>query len=161
MKQKIITKLNFAINIVYDKYYFQHMTSELLPNVVIKLKTPWKYFWYHFNTGNRNFFWHGKGVFDWFIRKPHLHVQVVMFWVNTRNSSHFAREPRKCNIFRQKGYPPRWMNLQESTFGVIIELHIVCKVELAIMATRKQAKENMCIAIYIYIYIYIYIIISQ
>jgi hypothetical protein len=47
------------------------------------------------------------------------------------------------------------MNLQESTFGVIIELHIVCKVELAIMATRKQAKENMCIAIYIYIYYYI------
>jgi hypothetical protein len=45
------------------------------------------------------------------------------------------------------------MNLQESTFGVIIELHIVCKVELAIIATRKQAKENMCIAIYIYIYI--------
>jgi hypothetical protein len=25
-----------------------------------------------------------------------------------------------------------------------------------IMATRKEAKENMCIAIYIYIYIYIY-----
>ena len=29
------------------------------------------------------------------------------------------------------------------------------KIELAIMATRKQAKENVCIAIYIYIYIYI------
>jgi hypothetical protein len=28
------------------------------------------------------------------------------------------------------------------------------KLQLAIMATRKQAKENMCIAIYIYIYIY-------
>jgi hypothetical protein len=27
--------------------------------------------------------------------------------------------------------------------------------ELAIMATRKQAKEDMCIAIYIYIYYYI------
>jgi hypothetical protein len=27
--------------------------------------------------------------------------------------------------------------------------------KLAIMATRKQAKENMCIAIYIYIYYYI------
>jgi hypothetical protein len=29
------------------------------------------------------------------------------------------------------------------------------KKQLAIMATRKQAKENMCIAIYIYIYYYI------
>ena len=28
-------------------------------------------------------------------------------------------------------------------------------IKLAIMATRKQAKENMCIAIYIYIYYYI------
>ena len=27
------------------------------------------------------------------------------------------------------------------------------KFQLAIMATRKQSKENMCIAIYIYIYI--------
>ena len=36
MSKKSKTKLNFAINIVYDKYYFQHMTSELLPNVVIK-----------------------------------------------------------------------------------------------------------------------------
>jgi hypothetical protein len=32
------------------------------------------------------------------------------------------------------------------------------KVELAIMATRKQAKENVCIAIYIYIYIYYFYI---
>jgi hypothetical protein len=34
------------------------------------------------------------------------------------------------------------------------------KLQLAIMATRKQAKENMCIAIYIYIY-YFYITINK
>jgi hypothetical protein len=35
------------------------------------------------------------------------------------------------------------------------------KNQLAIVATRKQAKENMCIAIYIYIYIYYYITINK
>jgi len=34
------------------------------------------------------------------------------------------------------------------------------KKQLAIMATRKQAKENMCIAIYIYIY-YFFITINK
>ena len=117
-EQKIKNKTEFCNKYSLWKVLFSTHDIWIIAKCRDKIKTPWKYFWYYFNTGNRKFIWHGKGVFDWFICKPHLHVQVVMFWVNTRNSSHFAREPRKCNIFRQKGYPPRWMNLQESTFGM-------------------------------------------